>query len=41
MLMLIDIFAALLALSATVVWLSTREPLSSNGDHRHGKVTKA
>lgn len=41
MLMLLDIFAALLALSATVVWLSTRDELSSNGDHRHGKVTKA
>jgi hypothetical protein len=39
--MLIDIFAALLALSAMVVWLSTRDELSPNGDHRHGKVTKA
>ena len=33
MLMLLDIFAALLAVSAAVVWLSTRGELLPDGDH--------
>lgn len=40
MLMLLDIFAALLAVSAAVVWLSARDELSSDRDHRHSKVRK-
>jgi hypothetical protein len=33
--MLLDVFAALLALSTAVVWLSARDELSLDGDHRH------
>jgi hypothetical protein len=35
MLMLLDIFAGLLAMSAAVVWLSARDELSPDGVHRH------
>jgi hypothetical protein len=41
MLMLLDIFAALLAVSAAVVWLSARDVLSPDGDHRQSKVREA
>jgi hypothetical protein len=35
MLMLLDIFAGLLAMSAAVVWLSARDELSPDGVDRH------
>jgi hypothetical protein len=38
MLMLLDVFAALLAMSAAVVWLSARGELSPDRDHRPSKV---
>src|ERR1700746_2127932 len=38
MLMLLEIFAALLAVSAAVVWLSARSELSPDGDHRHSSL---
>jgi hypothetical protein len=40
MLVLLDIFGALLAVSAAVVWLSARGELSPDGD-RHSKESKA
>ena len=41
MLMFLDIFAALLAVTAAAVWLSTRGELLPNRGNRHSKVREA
>jgi hypothetical protein len=41
MLMLLDIFAALFAVSAAVVWLSARDKPLPDGDHRQAALRRS